>query len=281
MISSILIGLTLGVVVQAQKEPIVIVMNRDYVAIKPEISSLDPASQKYGDNTQDGSAYYNLTRFERRYLVSMSVGSKPAEGLAYFDSTLNYTKVTSTLSPIEEVPFPVYDPTESTTAKMLTENVTVYEGGGMEVNFTEYSDSYCVWANCYENFKFMAYKSDKTHKYENVISLARTSYSDDEPTLMNIMKDKGFIEKEIFTFYGSFEADSGSVFFGSYTDGQIKQEDSNNMTVLGFQNFAFTNQNEWSIELQNVTFLGEPLFDGTWKAVLSIGDSYIRVPVSH
>ena len=86
-------------------------MDREYVAIKPEISSLDPASQKYGDNTQDGSAYYNLTRFERRYLLNISVGSEMADGKAYFDTALNYTKVTSTLSPATEDPFPVYDPT--------------------------------------------------------------------------------------------------------------------------------------------------------------------------
>ena len=86
-------------------------MDREYVAIKPEISSLDPASQKYGDNTQDGSAYYNLTRFERRYLLNISVGSEMADGKAYFDTALNYTKVTSTLTPATEDPFPVYDPT--------------------------------------------------------------------------------------------------------------------------------------------------------------------------
>ena len=96
------------------------------------------------------------------------------------------------------------------------------------------------------------------------------------------MKDLGLVDQQIFTFYGSFQADSGSVFLGHFTDGQIKKQDSNNLTVLGFQNFTFSSQDEWAVDLRNVSFFGEPLFsDNNWKAILSIGDSYVRVPVSH
>lgn len=191
---------------QDVKGPVVFLLNRKYVAVKPEISSKDPASEKYGNDTQNGAAYYNSTRFERRYTTQISVGSDKVEGEAFFDTLHTITKVTSTLTTDIHAPSPLYDYTYSSPTRnisLLNESITFFENGA-EVNFTEFQDDFSVWQQSFTNFRFFAYRSDMNHRYENVVSLARKYNDDSQASFAKLLVDAGTTSSQLFTFYGSF-----------------------------------------------------------------------------
>ena len=56
-----------------------------------------------------------------------------------------------------------------------------------------------------------------------------------------------------------------------------------NNTVVGMQTLNFLSKTDWDVSLTDVSFYNTSLFNKgeTQRAILAIGDSYIRVPAAH